>query len=166
MSLLLRNLQSAIPLRRAPLRARIELLRHILGIRRFDLGVVCVDNQGIQRLNRIYRQAHGPTDVLSFPFHEDLRAGAVPQPECPDDLNLGDIFLGVEYIFHQCQENGENYYDILTVTAAHGLCHLLGYKHNTAAEWREMFQKEKLTLEELNRVAGTSLQPLTKNLFG
>ncbi|XP_043861472.1 endoribonuclease YbeY isoform X2 [Dromiciops gliroides] len=122
MSLILRNLQSSIPIRRVPLRARIELLRHVLGIQQFDLGVICMDNKGIQRLNRTYRQNQGPTDVLSFPFHE--------------------------------------------VTAAHGLCHLLGYKHHTAAEWQEMYQKEKLTLEALNKVAGTSLQPLTKNLFG
>ncbi|XP_027713237.1 endoribonuclease YbeY [Vombatus ursinus] len=166
MSLILRNLQSVIPVRRVPLRARIELLRHILGIRQFDLGVICVDNRGIQRLNRTYRKSPSPTDVLSFPFHENLRAGAVPQPECPDDFNLGDIFLGVEYIFGQCQENGENYYDVLTVTVAHGLCHLLGYKHSTAAEWHEMYHKEKVTLEALNEVTGTSLQPLTKNLFG
>ncbi|XP_043861471.1 endoribonuclease YbeY isoform X1 [Dromiciops gliroides] len=166
MSLILRNLQSSIPIRRVPLRARIELLRHVLGIQQFDLGVICMDNKGIQRLNRTYRQNQGPTDVLSFPFHENLRAGAMPQPECPDDFNLGDLFLGVEHIFHQCRENGEDYYDVLTVTAAHGLCHLLGYKHHTAAEWQEMYQKEKLTLEALNKVAGTSLQPLTKNLFG
>ncbi|XP_074120593.1 endoribonuclease YbeY isoform X2 [Sminthopsis crassicaudata] len=165
MSLVLRNLQRAVPVRRVPLRARIELLRGILGVRRFDLGVICMDNEGIQRLNRTYRGSPGPTDVLSFPFHENLRAGAVPQPERPDDFNLGDLFLGVEYIFHQCRENGEDYYDILTVTAAHGLCHLLGYKHSTAAEWKEMYRKEKLTLEALNKVAGTSLQPLTKNLF-
>ncbi|XP_074045985.1 endoribonuclease YbeY isoform X1 [Macrotis lagotis] len=165
MSLILRNLQSAIPIRRVPLRTRIELLRQVLGIQQFDLGVICVNNKGIQRLNETYRQNRAPTDVLSFPFHENLRAGAVPQPEDPDDFNLGDLFLGVEYIFHQCQENGEDYYDVLTVTAAHGLCHLLGYKHGTLAEWQEMYHKEKLTLEALNRIAGTNLQPLTKKLF-
>ncbi|XP_074045987.1 endoribonuclease YbeY isoform X2 [Macrotis lagotis] len=117
MSLILRNLQSAIPIRRVPLRTRIELLRQVLGIQQFDLGVICVNNKGIQRLNETYRQNRAPTDVLSFPFHENLRAGAVPQPEDPDDFNLGDLFLGVEYIFHQCQENGEDYYDVLTFIA-------------------------------------------------
>lgn len=39
----------------------------------------------------------------------------MPQPHFPDDYNLGDIFLGVEYIFQQCKEN-EDYYDLLTVS--------------------------------------------------
>ncbi|KAF6385735.1 ybeY metalloendoribonuclease [Rhinolophus ferrumequinum] len=70
MSLGIRNLQRAVPLRRAPLRRRLELVRGILGVRKFDLGVVCVDNKRIQHINRTYRGKDVPTDVLSFPFHE------------------------------------------------------------------------------------------------
>ncbi|XP_044606984.2 endoribonuclease YbeY isoform X1 [Equus asinus] len=115
MSLVLRNLQRAIPLRRVPLRKKIEIVRNILGVQKFDLGIICVDNKNIQHINRIYREKNIPTDVLSFPFHENLKAGEIPQPDFPDDYNLGDIFLGVEYIFQQCKEN-EDYYDILTVS--------------------------------------------------
>ncbi|XP_036304129.1 endoribonuclease YbeY isoform X3 [Pipistrellus kuhlii] len=141
MSLVLRNLQRAIPLRRVPLRQRMEIVRSILGVQKFDLGIICVDNKSIQHINRIYRQKNIPTDVLSFPFHENLKAGEIPQPDFPDDYNLGDIFLGVEYIFQQCKEN-EDYYDILT-----------------------MYQKEKQILEELSRRTGATLQPLSRDLF-
>nr|XP_003823848.2 endoribonuclease YbeY isoform X1 [Pan paniscus] len=165
MSLVIRNLQRVIPIRRAPLRSKIEIVRRILGVQKFDLGIICVDNKNIQHINRIYRDRNVPTDVLSFPFHEHLKAGEFPQPDFPDDYNLGDIFLGVEYIFHQCKEN-EDYNDILTVTATHGLCHLLGFTHGTEAEWQQMFQKEKAVLDELGRRTGTRLQPLTRGLFG
>ncbi|XP_068953268.1 endoribonuclease YbeY [Petaurus breviceps papuanus] len=165
MSLVIRNLQRAVPVRRAALRARLELLRRVLGVQRFDLGVICVDDGRMRRLNGRYRGRPEPTDVLAFPFHEDVRAGTLPRPEHPEDWSLGSVVLGVEHILRQCRERGEDYGDVLTVTAAHGLCHLLGYKHNTAPEWQEMYHKEKLTLEALNKVAGTSLQPLTKNLF-
>ncbi|KAK1344241.1 hypothetical protein QTO34_014806 [Cnephaeus nilssonii] len=141
MSLVLRNLQRAIPLRRVPLRQRMEIVRSILGVQKFDLGIICVDNRSIQHINRIYREKNIPTDVLSFPFHENLKAGEIPQPDFPDDYNLGDIFLGVEYIFQQCKEN-EDYYDILT-----------------------MYQKEKQVLEELSRRTGARLQPLSRDLF-
>ncbi|XP_044834372.1 endoribonuclease YbeY isoform X1 [Mauremys mutica] len=137
MSLVIRNLQKVIPLRRIPLRRRIEILQKILDVQQFDLGVICVNNRNIQFLNNTYRQKNVPTDVLSFPFHENLKAGELPQPNFLDEYNLGDVFLGVEYIYQQCQENGEDYYSILTVTAAHGLCHLLGYQHNTEAEWEQ-----------------------------
>uniref|UniRef100_E1BI78 YbeY metalloendoribonuclease n=3 Tax=Bos TaxID=9903 RepID=E1BI78_BOVIN len=164
MSLALRNLQRAVPLRRALLRQRLQAVRGALGVRAFDLGVVCVDNRKIQQMNRIYREQDTPTDVLSFPFHENLKAGEIPQPDFPDDYNLGDIFLGVEFIFQQCKED-EDYYDILTVTATHGLCHLLGFTHSTEAEWQKMYQKEKQVLQELNKHMGTRLQPLSRGLF-
>lgn len=164
MSLALRNLQRAVPLRRALLRQRLQAVRGALGVRAFDVGVVCVDNRKIQQMNRIYREQDTPTDVLSFPFHENLKAGEIPQPDFPDDYNLGDIFLGVEFIFQQCKED-EDYYDILTVTATHGLCHLLGFTHSTEAEWQKMYQKEKQVLQELNKHMGTRLQPLSRGLF-
>lgn len=50
-----------------------------------------------------------------FPHFQNLQAGEFPQPHSPDDYNLGDVFLGVEYIFQQCREN-EDFYDILTVS--------------------------------------------------
>lgn len=164
MSLGIRNLQRAVPLRRAPLRRQVELLRRILGVGAFDLGLVCVDNGRMQRINRVYRGRNVPTDVLSFPFHENLKAGEIPQPDFAEDYNLGDIFLGVEYIFQHCKEN-ENYYDVLTVTATHGLCHLLGFTHSTEAAWQKMYLKEMEVLEELGRHTGARLQPLSRGLF-
>ncbi|XP_065732926.1 endoribonuclease YbeY isoform X3 [Phocoena phocoena] len=119
MSLVVRNLQRAVPLRRARLREKVQA---------------------------------------------NLKAGDIPQPEFPDDYNLGDIFLGVEYVFQHCKEN-EDYYDVLTVTATHGLCHLLGFTHSTEAEWQKMYQKEKQVLEELSKHTGTRLQPLSRDLF-
>nr|XP_055169565.1 endoribonuclease YbeY isoform X1 [Nyctereutes procyonoides]XP_055169566.1 endoribonuclease YbeY isoform X1 [Nyctereutes procyonoides]XP_055169567.1 endoribonuclease YbeY isoform X1 [Nyctereutes procyonoides] len=201
MSLVLRVPQRAVPVRRAPLRSRVELLRAVLGVRDFDLGLLCVDNEGMQRLNRAYRGDDRPTDVLSFPFHENVKAGELPRPRSRDDYNLGDIVLGVEYVFQRCRGHAD-YYDALTgrcgwplcapvgppcistpsctptrthlpggcyllrrVTAAHGLCHLLGFTHSTEAEWRKMYQKEKQVLEELSRLTGTRLQPLSRGLF-
>ncbi|XP_053420666.1 endoribonuclease YbeY isoform X2 [Nycticebus coucang] len=164
MSLVIRNLQRVIPIRRIPLRKKIEIVRSVLGVQKFDLGIICVDNKNIQHLNRIYREKNAPTDVLSFPFHENLKAGEILQPDFPDDYNLGDIFLGVEYIWQQCKED-EDYEDIVTVTATHGVCHLLGFTHSTEAEWLKMLQKEKLALDELNRRTGTRLQPLSRDLF-
>ncbi len=70
MGVVLRNLQNVVPLRRAKLRKDVEILRHIFGVQRFDMGIICVDNRKIQRINHIYRKQNQPTDVLSFPFYE------------------------------------------------------------------------------------------------
>lgn len=70
MVVLLRNLQNVVPIRRARLRKDVEMLKRILGVQRFDMGIVCVDNRKIQHINNIYRRKNMPTDVLSFPFYE------------------------------------------------------------------------------------------------
>lgn len=70
MGVVLRNLQKVVPLRRARLRKDVDTLRHILGIQKFDLAVICVDNDRIQQINNKYRKKNVPTDVLSFPFYE------------------------------------------------------------------------------------------------
>ncbi|XP_008300347.1 endoribonuclease YbeY [Stegastes partitus] len=162
MGVVLRNLQKVVPLRRARLRRDVDTLRHILGIQKFDLGIICVDNHRIQQINNIYRKKNLPTDVLSFPFHEDLRPGKLPCPLYRDDLNLGDIFLGVEFVMKQCQEESQDLHGALTVVTAHGICHLLGYRHETEEEWTEMLQRENYILSEYTRLTGRHLEPLMK----
>ncbi|XP_077393564.1 endoribonuclease YbeY isoform X2 [Festucalex cinctus] len=162
MGVVVRNLQKVVPLRRARLRKDVNTLRHILGIQKFDLGVVCVDNRRIQHINNMYRKKDEPTDVLSFPFHEGLRPGKMPCPLHRDELNLGDIFLGVEFVMKQCQEDSMDLHEALTVVTAHGICHLLGYRHETEEEWSEMLQKESYILSEYNRLTGQQLLPLMK----
>ncbi|XP_072340063.1 endoribonuclease YbeY-like isoform X2 [Scyliorhinus torazame] len=137
MTLVIKNLQRAVPLRRAWLRRDSQTLRQILGLARFDLALICVDDQRMQSLNGRYRGQETATDVLSFPFHQDLRAGDIPKPLYQDEYNLGDIFLGVEYIYRQCQIQRQDFYSVLTVTTLHGICHLLGYRHSTEAEWKQ-----------------------------
>ncbi|XP_057883969.1 GDP-fucose protein O-fucosyltransferase 2 isoform X2 [Melospiza georgiana] len=117
MSVALRNAQRAVPVRRASLRRAVCALRSALGASRFDVGLVCASNALMQRLNGIYRHCLEPTDVLSFPFHQ-VEAGELPRPCCRGEYNLGDIFLGVEYIHQQCRETGEDFDDVLTVSPA------------------------------------------------
>ncbi|XP_012691860.1 endoribonuclease YbeY [Clupea harengus] len=162
MGVVIRNLQHVVPVRRARLRKDVETLRHILGIQKFDVGLICVDNCKMQRINNIYRKKNTPTDVLSFPFYEDLRPGKLPCGLHRDELNLGDVFLGVEYVMQQCKGTSQDFHSTLTVVTAHGICHLLGYRHETDEEWKEMFQRESYILAEFNRLTGSRLEPLSK----
>ncbi|CAL1581222.1 unnamed protein product [Knipowitschia caucasica] len=162
MGVVLRNLQKVVPIRRARLRRDVDTLRHILGVQKFDLGVVCVDNLRIQQINRMYRKKDLPTDVLSFPFYEDLRPGTLPSPLHRDELNLGDIFLGVEFVMKQSQEEALDFHSALTTVTAHGICHLLGYRHETDEEWTEMSQRENYIVDEFFRLTGRRLQPLMR----
>ncbi|XP_018089954.1 ybeY metalloendoribonuclease L homeolog isoform X2 [Xenopus laevis] len=165
MSLILRNAQHAVPLYRAHLRFSLDIARSCLKVKNFDLGIICVNNARIQHINRVYRGQDSVTDVLSFPFHEDLNPSLLPIPATPDEYNLGDIYLGVAFIYEQCQKTQEDYRSILTITAVHGLCHLLGHKHNNPEKWKQMFEKETEILNEINRVTGSKLKPLSTNHY-
>ncbi|XP_040213535.1 endoribonuclease YbeY isoform X2 [Rana temporaria] len=142
MSLLIRNLQSVVHVRRAPLRKNLEIARSCLRVRHFDVGVICVNNAKIRQLNKSYRKKDTATDVLSFPFHEDLHPEFLPKPSFQDEYNLGDIYLSVEFIYKQCQEAQEDFNSNLT-----------------------MFAKENEVLCEINKATGSALKPLTTNHF-
>lgn len=70
--------------------------------------------------------------------------------------------MGVEFVMQQCQEESLDLHGALTAITAHGICHLLGYRHETEEEWTEMTQKESYILSEYNRLTGCRLEPLTK----
>lgn len=51
-----------------------------------------------------------------FCICQDLRPGKLPCPLHRDELNLGDIFLGVEFVMKQCQEESLDLHGVLTVS--------------------------------------------------
>lgn len=113
MSLVIRNAQRSVPLRRAPLRRALSALLAALGASRFDVALVCAGDGLMRRLNGAYRQRPEPTDVLSFPAHR-LAPGQLPRPRCRHEYHLGDVFLGVEYIARHAA--GEDLQGVLTVS--------------------------------------------------
>lgn len=70
MGIVLQNLQKIVPVKRFRLRRDVETLAHIIGIQKFDLGIICVDNRKMQQINSRYRNKRSPTDVLSFPLYQ------------------------------------------------------------------------------------------------
>ena len=67
-------------------------------------------------------------------FLQDLTAGLLPviPPDREDDFNLGDVILGMPVISEECEGEGVRLEHRLPVVVTHGLCHLLGYQHDTA----------------------------------
>lgn len=82
MGLVLQNLQKIVPVKRSRLRRDIETLRHIMGIQKFDLGIICVDNRKMQQINSLYRNKRSATDVLSFPLHQVTSGEATAAVTC------------------------------------------------------------------------------------
>lgn len=89
-------------------------------------------------LNAQYRGKAKPTNVLSFP------AG----PGAPKEF-LGDIILAAETVRHEADEQGTALVHHVQHLVVHGLLHLLGFEHETAADAERMETLEISILAEL-----------------
>jgi len=113
-----------------------------MGYADFDLGILLTDNQAIQCFNKDFRKKDVPTDILSFPFHTDLKAGEKIEAHTEDDKNIGDLIISLEYIQEICKEENKTINEHLRTLLCHGICHLLGYDHYTESTDKVMKEKE------------------------
>src|SRR5215510_4424921 len=95
---------------------------------KLDLGIWFTTNKTIRCYNRDYRGKDKPTDILSFPYHSDLKPGERIVVHSPEDANLGDLIISLEYVQKEAYKTWNRTFDEhLTVLLAHGIAHLLGY---------------------------------------
>jgi len=126
-----------------------KLLSHV-GYENFDLGLLITTNNTIQKFNKEYRQKDQPTDILSFPYHQ-LKPGQKIEISTEEDKNLGDIIISLEYAKKWANENNTSFAQHLNRLLVHGLCHLLGYTHETDQEFEIMNKKEQELLALLKK---------------
>lgn len=102
----------------------------------------------IQELNREYRKKDKPTDVLSFPVHQDLRE---KQTQILfDTLCLGDIFICYDIALDQAKKNEISTFEECVHLIIHGALHLLGYDHEISEdECKLMESLEERLLDKL-----------------
>lgn len=103
--------------------------------------MVFTDDAQMRELNRDWRKLDKPTNVLSFPAPRAPGA----QPVTP----LGDIFLGLETVKREAEEQGKAFRDHTAHLIVHGFLHLIGYDHETEAEAEEMEGEEIAVLARL-----------------
>ena len=106
------------------------------------VNLVLTDNPNMRRLNNQYRSLDRPTDVLSF---------NIDPPDDPDGV-FGEIYLSVPYVRRQAADNGNGVWTEYLMLFCHGLLHLFGHDHATAAEEASMFDRQAGYLEELYAV--------------
>jgi probable rRNA maturation factor len=94
----------------------------------------------LRRLNHDFAGKDSVTDVLSF-------AGS--------GQHLGDLAISWPAVLRQAREFGESERSELGLLAVHGLLHLLGWDHETAAERKEM---TRITLAAL-ALSGLKISP-------
>ena len=91
-----------------------------------DLTVLFVRDGAMRALNRKYRHADRPTDVLSFPIAE--HGAASPGF---DIGQLGDVVVSTDTALRQAQEARHPIEREIDELVIHGVLHLCGYDHET-----------------------------------
>ncbi len=139
----IKNTQHKIRVSTQRLRTQAAAMLTALGYADFDLGVWLTTNKTIRRYNKTFRSKDEPTDILSFPYHTTLRPGKKITVKQPDDKNLGDLIIALEYTKRDAATTwGCSLDERLTALLAHGIAHLLGHNHHTDAAFKQMQQLE------------------------
>ena len=108
-----------------------------------SVAVRIMSDAEMRRLNRTFAGEDHATDVLSF-------AGSGDQ--------LGDLAISWPAVVRQARQHRHPQRTELALLCVHGLLHLLGWDHATAAETREM---TRLTLAAL---AASGVKPAARRL--
>jgi len=113
---------------------------------KFTVSVVLTDDAEVHKLNKEYRGKDKPTNVLSFPQHEDLHDILAAND---NGFELGDIVLALETIKAEAKEQKKTFKNHAVHLMVHGMLHLCGYDHMTDEQAREMEALEIAVLQEL-----------------
>jgi probable rRNA maturation factor len=103
---------------------------------RAEAAVVLADDAFIRRLNRDYRHHDKATNVLAFPA-ADVAGAPAAMPTM-----LGDIVVAFETAAREAAAEGKTLADHLSHLVVHGMLHLLGQDHQTAAAAKAMERRE------------------------
>jgi len=149
----LKNTQRKYIIDQEKMKSALELILKLLKYEDFDISLWFTNNATVKIYNRDFRGKDKATDVLSFPY-QDVEAGKRVRRGSPEDQNLGDLIISVEYVDKQFKENTATHLEAslekhLIKLIVHGICHLLGYDHIEDKDWVRMRAKEGWLLKKL-----------------
>lgn len=143
----LRNTQRSIKINTAQIKKDVQTFLAALHYEDFDIGIWITTDATIQKYNREYRHKDKPTDILSFPYHDTLKAGQRIKIKEPEDAQLGDLIISAAYVTKDAQRLGISFERRMRRLLVHGICHLLGYDHMKDADYKIMLAQERKLLE-------------------
>jgi len=129
----------------------VKKILSLLNYQEFDLGIWFTTNKTIRYYNKKYRFKDKATDVLSFQYHTELKAGKKIKVKTEEDKNLGDLIISIEYAALEAKKRSVDLETHLQKLIVHGICHLLGYDHIEDQDWRRMRAKEGWLLKKLRK---------------
>lgn len=109
-------------------------------VKRAEITIRIVDEDEGARLNEKWRSVSGPTNVLSFPYNEDIKNLETVQ---------GDVILCAPVIFREAKQQDKPVDAHWAHMVIHGTLHLQGYDHIQEDDANKM---ESLETDILNKL--------------
>ncbi len=140
-----RKIKLSIP----KLKRDAQTILRALGYADFDVNIFLTTNKTIRFYNKQYRNKDKATDILSFPYHYHAKPGEQIVAQTPEDYCLGDIIISLEYVRTNIKKLETTFDERMQRLLAHGICHLIGYDHETDEDYEVMLTKENELLAHL-----------------
>ncbi len=101
-----------------------------------EISLLGCNDARISALNAQFRAKPAPTNVLSWPMHDDILPADRHPGGAPGEL--GDIAIAYETCAREAREQGKEFADHVTHLLIHATLHLLGFDHISEKEAAEM----------------------------
>ncbi len=99
------------------------------------LTLLLSNNQKIKKLNKKFRNKNKHTDILSFPFQNNLSK--------LKEIYLGDIIISFNYMNNPKNLTNKDFKEKVVKIFIHGFLHLLGFNHIKNKDYKIMIDQEK-----------------------
>lgn len=112
----------------------------------YEVAVLLSNDEQVHRLNREFRGADKPTNVLSFPSYQ-LVDGDYKGLGLGAEFYLGDVAISYTTLYNESLEQGKDFRSHYLHLLLHGFLHLVGFDHieEHEADKMEAFEVEILT---------------------
>lgn len=145
----IQNRIKKIPFDSAAFKKKAATVLNYLGYDDYDLNILITTDKAVRKYNKQFRKKDKATDVLSFPYHPELKTGERIKPQTEDDRAIGDIVISLEYVYADRHKLGQTFIKRMDRMLVHGICHCLGYDHIEDDDYEIMFALEKKLLQQI-----------------
>ncbi|MEX2369470.1 MAG: rRNA maturation RNase YbeY [Bacteroidales bacterium] len=103
------------------------------------INIIFTSNDLLLKINREYLKHNYFTDVITFNYNDE-------------ETIAGDIFVSVDQVKINGEENNVTFYNELCRVMIHGVLHLLGFNDETKSEAEEIRKMENMAIEVLEEM--------------
>lgn len=105
------------------------------------------DSVKTHQINKEYRNKDYPADIITFAIFADT----VPEERFIFDgeVNLGEVMIALDKVVEEAEKKGTTKEYELIFLISHGIMHLLGFDHQTEADYNFVVGMQNKAIEEV-----------------